>query len=83
MNRRVATLFSLLVAVLLLAACPAAVPAAPVAEAPASDAAAPSSDAAATPLKVINFVNGVLGDKSFFDSAERGMTLEKAELGIE
>lgn len=79
MNRRLATILSLLVAALVLAACPApaAAPAAPAAEAPA--AAAP----AAPSLKVINFINGVLGDKSFFDSAERGMVQSKEQLGIE
>ena len=43
-------------------------------------------------LKVINLINGVLGDKSFFDSAERGvkraseefdMTYKTIELGID
>lgn len=82
MNRRLATILSLLVAVLVLAACPAPA-AAPAAPAASGDTAAPAADAAAKPLKVINFVNGVLGDKSFFDSAERGMVKSKAELGIE
>src|SRR5262245_4702723 len=35
------------------------------------------------PLKVVLFINGVLGDKSFFDSAQRGIDKAKAELGIE
>ena len=82
MNRRLATILALLVAVLVLAACPAPA-AAPAAPAASGDTAAPAADAAAKPLKVINFVNGVLGDKSFFDSAERGMVKSKAELGIE
>ncbi len=30
-------------------------------------------------IKVVHLVNGVLGDKSFFDSAERGV--RKAEAG--
>jgi basic membrane protein A and related proteins len=34
-------------------------------------------------LKVIHFVNGVLGDKSFFDSAQRGVDQAVQELGIE
>lgn len=82
MNRRLATILALLVAVLVLAACPAPA-AAPAAPAASGDTAAPAADAAAKPLKVINFINGVLGDKSFFDSAERGMVKSKAELGIE
>ncbi len=32
-------------------------------------------------LKVVNLLNGVLGDKSFFDSAAAGMDLIKAEYG--
>ena len=32
---------------------------------------------------MIHFVNGVLGDKSFFDSAERGIQRAVAELGVE
>src|SRR5688572_5381259 len=35
------------------------------------------------PLKVVLFINGVLGDKSFFDSAQRGIDRAKTELGIE
>jgi basic membrane protein A len=35
------------------------------------------------PLKVLLFINGVLGDKSFFDSAQRGVERAEAELGIQ
>ena len=35
------------------------------------------------PLKVIHLVNGVLGDKSFFDSAERGIKQASEEFGFE
>ena len=34
-----------------------------------------------TPLKVVNLINGTLGDLSFFDSTENGMKMLKAELG--
>ncbi|HMR64231.1 MAG TPA: BMP family ABC transporter substrate-binding protein [Anaerolineae bacterium] len=51
----------------------------PAAEPPAADQAEPSGE----PLQVILFVNGVLGDKSFFDSSQRGVDQAKAELGIE
>jgi basic membrane protein A len=34
-------------------------------------------------LKVINLINGVLGDKSFFDSAERGVKKASEEFDIE
>jgi basic membrane protein A len=43
---------------------------------------AESSESAGEPLKVIHFVNGVLGDKSFFDSAQRGVDRAVAELGV-
>jgi basic membrane protein A len=33
-------------------------------------------------LKVINLINGVLGDKSFFDSAERGVKKASEDFGI-
>jgi basic membrane protein A len=84
MQRRLLVLFSLLVVVALaVTACTA--PAAPAAPASGSEAA-PADDAAAAagePLKVLHFVNGVLGDKSFFDSAERGIQRAQAELGAE
>jgi basic membrane lipoprotein Med (substrate-binding protein (PBP1-ABC) superfamily) len=48
-------------------------PATPQAEAPA-----------ASPKKRVKLViNGTLGDKSFFDSAQRGMDMIKNELGYE
>lgn len=34
-------------------------------------------------LKVANLVNGTLGDKSFFDSAARGMKMMEEQLGVE
>jgi basic membrane protein A len=84
MQRRLLVLFSLLVVVALaVTACTA--PAAPAAPASGSEAP-PADDAAAAagePLKVLHFVNGVLGDKSFFDSAERGVERAVAELGVE
>ncbi|MBK8047101.1 MAG: BMP family ABC transporter substrate-binding protein [Anaerolineales bacterium] len=64
----------------LVAGC-AAPAATPAASAPATDAGA--APAAATPLKVLNFVNGSLGDKSFFDSAQRGIEMARQELGID
>lgn len=85
MIRRItANLTLLAVAILLLAAC-AAPAATPAASAPASDqsSAANAAPAAAKPLKVILFINGTLGDKSFFDSAQRGVDRAVAELGVE
>ncbi len=84
MNRKVSQIAALLtIAVLLLMAC---APPPAGGSAPSSGAAASNNSQTASttkPLKVINFINGVLGDKSFFDSAERGMVKAKAELGIE
>jgi basic membrane protein A len=51
------------------------------AEQPAAEEEAAESNG--EPLKVVLFINGVLGDKSFFDSAQRGVDRAKEELGIE
>jgi basic membrane protein A and related proteins len=60
-----------------LAACtPAAEPAAPAA--PAAD-----QPAAAQTIKVVNLINGVQGDKSFFDSAVRGVSKAQGEFNLE
>jgi basic membrane protein A and related proteins len=62
---------------LILAACtPAAEPAAPAA--PAAD-----QPAAAQTIKVVNLINGVQGDKSFFDSAVRGVSKAQGEFNLE
>ncbi|HPE69532.1 MAG TPA: BMP family ABC transporter substrate-binding protein [Thermotogota bacterium] len=34
-------------------------------------------------IKVANLINGTLGDKSFFDSAARGMVMMEEQLGVE
>lgn len=39
------------------------------------------NDAAEDPLKIVLILNGTLGDKSFFDSADAGMKLIKDEFG--
>ncbi len=51
-------------------------------EAPAEEAASAGGESE-EPLQVILFINGVLGDKSFFDSAQRGVDRAVDELGIE
>lgn len=79
MQRTRLFLISLLaIMVLVVAACaaPAAAPEAPA----ASDAGAATGD---QPLRIVHFVNGVLGDKSFFDSAQRGIQRAADELGAE
>jgi basic membrane protein A len=43
----------------------------------------PPATAQAKKIRVTNVVNGTLGDKSFFDSAERGLQRAAKELGIE
>ena len=78
MNRKVFALTA--VVGLLLAACAPATPAAPAQQPAAPQAEAP----AASPKKRVKLViNGTLGDKSFFDSAQRGMDMIKNELGYE
>ena len=74
MKRKILWLFSLLTVVLLIAACGGAAAPAP------EGGAAPAEG---EPLKVVLFINGVLGDKSFFDSAQRGVDRAKKELGIQ
>jgi len=69
--KRLTILGLLLVGALLLAACGSA--AAPAAEeAPAEE-----------PMKVVHLVNGTLGDKSFIDSAHRGLVQASEEFGFE
>jgi basic membrane protein A len=78
MNRKVFALTA--VVGLLLAACAPATPAAPAQQPAAPQAEAP----AASPKKRVKLViNGTLGDKSFFDSAQRGVDMIKSELGYE
>jgi len=72
---------SVMAASLILAACAPAPAAAPKAAAPAATeapkAAAPAAAGAGKRIKL--FVNGTLGDKSFFDSANAGLEKLKAE----
>ena len=75
MKTRVFVFITVLIVVgLVLAACaPAATPA------PAAQPAAPEQKA----IKVVNLINGVQGDKSFFDSAVRGVTKAQSEFGLD
>ncbi len=71
MKSKLVTIFTLLmVAALVLISCAPAAKEAPVTEAKKK-------------LKVINLINGVLGDKSFFDSAERGVKKASEDFAIE
>jgi basic membrane protein A len=98
-NKFSLTLGAFAIAGVILAACAPAAPApapaateapaaeAPAAEAPAAEAPAaqaPAAQAPAAATKRVKLVlNGTLGDKSFFDSAQRGLDMMKSELGYE
>ena len=76
MSRKLSFLLTLLSLILLLAACGGG-------GETASTGPDNGGDSGEAPLKVVLFVNGVLGDKSFFDSAQRGIDRAKAELGVQ
>ncbi len=81
MNKKLAPWLGAIAATsMLLAACGAAAPAAPAAETKTETKADAS---AAKKLRVKLVLNGTLGDKSFFDSAARGLDMMKAQLGYE
>lgn len=48
---------------------------------PAAPPADPGKPAEEKPLKIVLLINGTLGDKSFFDSANNGLELIKKEFG--
>jgi basic membrane protein A and related proteins len=71
MKKYVVVTFTLLIALsLVLSACS---PAAPAAQQPAGEQR----------IKVVNLINGVQGDKSFFDSAVRGVTKAQQEFNLD
>ena len=76
MKKVFAILLTLVMALSLFAGCAAPAAEAPAAEAPAAEApaaeAAPAEEGAKV-YNVVSLVNGNLGDKSFFDSAESGL----------
>ncbi len=75
---------SLLAALALVAsACAAPSPTPAPAGQPTQPPAGAPTQPAKAPLKVVLVINGVLGDKSFFDSAQRGIDRAKAELGVQ
>ena len=73
MKKMMVILSVLVLAAMILAAC--------------APAAAPAADTPAQPeakkIKVVNLINGVQGDKSFFDSAVRGVTKAQQEFGLD
>jgi basic membrane protein A len=76
MIRKLFSLLAILALITLLAACGGG-------QTAGSGDAGGGEAAEGEPLKVVLFINGVLGDKSFFDSAQRGIDRAKTELGIE
>ncbi len=84
MTRKLVFLFTVIAIALLAVACGgAATPAPEAASSSGGDSAAQPAASNQEPLKVVLFINGVLGDKSFFDSAQRGIDRAKKELGIQ
>jgi len=83
MYRKFSLLAAILIMALLVAACAGAAPAPAADSEAAADSGAETAAEGDAPLKVVYFANGVLGDKSFFDSAQRGMDRAEAELGVE
>lgn len=82
MNRKMFGVFSVVMILgMLLAAC---APAAAPTQAPAAATQAPAATTApaAKQIKVINLINGTLGDKSFFDSSNRGVTKAAKDLNL-
>lgn len=71
MSKKLYMLVGLMVIVAMLAGC-----------APAPEEAAPAAAEDECTLKVVNLINGVQGDKSFFDSAVRGTTQAEEEYGV-
>ena len=76
MNRKFSLSLIFVALLFALTACPAA-PADTGASGASSDEAMADDG-----LKIVLFINGVLGDKSFFDSAQRGVDQAIAELGV-
>lgn len=78
MNRKLFAVLSVVIVLsMLLASC------APAAAPTTAPAAAATSAPAAKKIKVINLINGVLGDKSFFDSSNRGVTKAAADFNLD
>lgn len=92
MSRKLFSLLALMALMALLVACGGGQTASSGDSGAAEEEAAESTTAeesssetepSGEPLQVLLFINGVLGDKSFFDSAQRGIDRAKEELGIE
>lgn len=80
--KKLALITSLLICLsMVLAAC---APAAEATTAPDSSTTDSETTTAVdgSALKVVNYINGELGDKSFFDSSNRGLEMAVADFGI-
>lgn len=78
-------LILLLALALTLSGCGSPEPAEPAEPAPAEEPSEPAEpgEVAEEALRVVLLLNGTLGDRSFFDSADAGLQLIKNELGAE
>jgi basic membrane protein A len=82
MSRKNLTLLLIVAMMLFVTACGGSAPE-PAADGESNAGAEGAESSGDEPLKVILYVNGVLGDKSFFDSAQRGVERAEAELGVQ
>ena len=78
MSKKLLVLLTSILVILLVAACGGGSE-----PAPSSGESSGGESSGEEPLKVVLFINGVLGDKSFFDSAQRGVDRAEKELGIQ
>lgn len=76
MKHKLIMLLTFVTVIVLLAACGGGA-------APEAGESAAGESSGSEPLKVVLVVNGVLGDKSFFDSAQRGLDRAEQELGVQ
>lgn len=86
MNRKLFSWLILLLVTIMFAACGGGAPAPSDADTSynlSSNDTSSASNTSTEPLKVVLLINGVLGDKSFFDSAERGLQRAEQELGVQ
>ena len=78
MSKKIVTLLTMVVVLMVIAACGGGDTAGS-----GGDSGGQAAGSGEESLKVILLINGVLGDKSFFDSAQRGMDRAEKELGVQ
>lgn len=79
MSKKLLVLLTSILVILLVAACGGGSEPAPS----SGESSGGEASSGEEGLKVVLFINGVLGDKSFFDSAQRGVDKAEKELGIQ